>query len=291
MIKKKRPGRPAKEIALPIEYDFEKYNEKDLGQLSELGWFHNLWVRYSLKSTETLSLDERQKRILQILEQPIISAPRMPLCSENLAPVDWVSDDERLWHELGVSPFRVGELYKLESHLDKDSQIRGRSSYGISKRKAPDDVTQLLGLWADVSVDDAIEKQSATASITIDLDFDDEILINHFKLLLRRLRTRRESNQSKVVSIKAIDCKTMVNDWIYSSVLPCIDLMLWSQIFGKDMTYAMFSNAFFGEHDTDKIRRTILPKAKELLSRSFLMAFRANFFYRTIKNAKCPDLE
>lgn len=73
MIKKRRPGRPVELAALPKEYDKGKYCEPALRKLSELGWFYNFWVRYSLKSNENLPLSEKRERILEILEQPLLT--------------------------------------------------------------------------------------------------------------------------------------------------------------------------------------------------------------------------
>lgn len=294
MIKKRRTGRPIEVAALPQEYSKKKYTNTALNKLTELGWFHNMWVRFSLRSNKALSLSEKQERILAILEKPILPVPKNHFRSENLLSLDWYDDDESLWPELGVCPLMVGQLYKLESQLEKDSQARGRASYGISKRKIPEDGSQLLDYWEDIFVDDAIENSASIVPITVNLDLEDSALIEHFALLLKRLRKKKQIPGATVAKEK-INWDDLIRDWVFYKVLPYIDLMLWgefNQIKIPDRTYLESLPEGKGEGlDANQIRRTTKKKAAELLSSSFLQTLKASIFYKAIKSAKCRDLE
>jgi hypothetical protein len=294
MIKKRRPGRPIKLTPLPQEYSKRKYSNNALDKLTELGWFHNLWVRFSLRSNNALSLSEKRERILAILEKPILPVPKNHFRNENLLSLDWYGDDESLWPELGVCPLMVGELYKLESQLDKDSQVRGRASFGISKRKIPDDGSQLLGYWKEVFVDDAIEKSASKVPITVNLDLEDSALIEHFALLLKRLRKKKQIPEVAAAKDK-INWDHLIRDWVFYKVLPYIDLMLWgefNQIRISDRTYLEnLPSDRKADLDANQIRRTTKTKVAEAFSSSFLQTLKANLFYKAIKSAKHKDLD
>ncbi|NCB40075.1 MAG: hypothetical protein EOM80_15040 [Erysipelotrichia bacterium] len=290
MIKKRRPGRPIEVTPLPQEYSKKKYTNTELNKLTELGWFHNLWVRFSLRSNKALSLSEKRERILAILEKPILPVPKNHFCSENLLALDWYWDDENLWPELGVCPLMVGELYKLESQLDKDLQVRGRSSFGISKRKVPDDGSQLLGYWEDAFVDDAVENSDSKVPITVNLDFEDSTLIEHFALLLKRLRKKKQIPEAAPAREK-INWDHLMRDWVFYKVLPYIDLMLWGEFNQEKITARTYLENLPSDReaglDANQISRTTKNKAAEVFSSSFLQTLKASLFYKVIKSAKC----
>jgi len=290
MIKKRRPGRPIEVTPLPQEYSKKKYANTALNKLTELDWFHNLWVRFSLRSNKALSLSEKRERILAILEKPILPVPKNHFRSENLLAIDWYWDDENLWPELGVCPLMVGELYKLESRLDKDLQVRGRSSFGISKRKVPDDGSQLLGYWEDVFVDDAIDNFASKVPITVNLDLEDSALIEHFALLLKRLRKKKQIPEAAVAKEK-INWDHLMRDWVFYKVLPYIDLMLWGEFNQEKISARTYLENLPSDReaglDANQISRTTKNKAAEVFSSSFLQTLKASLFYRAIKSAKC----
>ncbi len=290
MIKKRRPGRPIEVTPLPPEYSKKKYTNTELNKLTELGWFHNLWVRFSLRSNKALSLSEKRERILAILEKPILPVPKNHFRSEDLLALDWYWDDENLWPELGVCPLMVGELYKLESQLNKDSQVRGRSSFGISKRKVPDDGSQLLGYWEDAFVDDAVENSDSKVPITVNLDFEDSTLIEHFALLLKRLRKKKQIPEAAPAREK-INWDHLMRDWVFYKVLPYIDLMLWGEFNQEKITARTYLENLPSDReaglDANQISRTTKNKAAEVFSSSFLQTLKASLFYKVIKSAKC----
>lgn len=289
MAIKRRPGRPVKLANLPKEYDKSKYSEEALRNFSERDWLHNFSTRHYLRSNENLSRNEKQQRILEILRQPILKAPELPLRHKELAPVDWIDDDDIMWPNLGIFPLQIGELYYLESLLDEDSQKRGRSSYGISKRKVPDDGTQFLGLWKDVHVYDAIKKPSSRIPLIVDLDFEEKALVESFALLLKRLKKRKQIDKTKSLSQENLNWKSLIEEWIFYSVLPYMDLMLWGEFNQTKITDRSYVENLPGELDENQIRRTTQKKVAEVMSRSFLPTLRASIFYHKIKSAKCRE--
>jgi hypothetical protein len=105
----------------------------------------------------------------------------------------------------------------------------------------------------------------------IDLSAPDEILVEHFKKYVAQQRASLNW-QSREKTVSERDFR----DWHHLRLLPFLDLTLWSKASGIKLTNIHLANLLFpDEYDVDlvsRVRRTVRPKAENLLSQDILNA-------------------
>jgi hypothetical protein len=115
---------------------------------------------------------------------------------------------------------------------------------------------------------------SSEARISVNLHATDEHIISDFKNWLENERKNiRHKTAKKIFSIN--DFK----EWAEYKVLPYLDLKLWSDFSGCNITLATIGNALFPDEllvdVTERVRRTTKPKAEWLMEHLILDALDA----------------
>jgi hypothetical protein len=126
---------------------------------------------------------------------------------------------------------------------------------------------------------DSISQLPLTAHIQVDLRASDEQIVNDFK---QWLGGHRES--LKRAARKRMFSEADFKQWSRYQALPCIDLMLWGEYQGVRYTNSLLANSLFPTEwtDSERIRKTVKPMAKRLLSPSTLNALGMQAYGRTI---------
>jgi len=103
--------------------------------------------------------------------------------------------------------------------------------------------------------------------ISIDLNAPEKVLIEQFKTLVREQKQLTSAQSKK--SFTGADLKS----WHALNILPCIDLMIYEKIHNVKINQGALDNLLFpNEFVTDKSRRSVLPKVKEVFSPKNILA-------------------
>ncbi len=107
----------------------------------------------------------------------------------------------------------------------------------------------------------------AEGLINVNLDFSDEVLIEHFKKWLSAIRAELNM-QMKIKTIKQSD----LNSWVLYGVLPYLDLKIWEREMNVSIPNRVMADAIYlsGVGGEETVRKTTAPLVKYLLSEKTL---------------------
>lgn len=110
--------------------------------------------------------------------------------------------------------------------------------------------------------------------ISVDLNVPEHLLVEQFKEFIRE---RKKSNQTVVKKFSESEIKS----WFELKILPCIDLLIYAQMNKSSIPQHQLGSMLFpdagrvGAPDidvTDRVRRSVLPKARKLLTCETILA-------------------
>jgi len=104
--------------------------------------------------------------------------------------------------------------------------------------------------------------------VSVDIAATDEKLMADFQAWLKSKRIIENLPAKK----KKFTDKDF-NEWTEKAILPFIDLTIWALFNDVNITQALMGECLFPEYDidaTERIRKTVSPKAKEIMTESFI---------------------
>jgi len=253
---------------------FRLANYEPVRTLDALGWWQQINIRRAcydqlkdMRSEHPL-FSERDAAV----KKALFSSRQQPICSTSCAPFNgeefsWCFNIEFLPEQEGDGPIvremRLLDLYKFE----RDA----RSWWQLSKEKI-EEAEKLVNhpspfiflsptpAWMKPTVRHK-DSTSSIVPVVLDLDLPNAAVIEHFKLLLQKLRRERQT------WAEATKHMPELMDWARNGLLPCMDLILWAEEEQGRITDGFLADAVFpeGEGDEQKIRKTLRPHTWDLL--------------------------
>ncbi|MFD1154113.1 DUF6387 family protein [Undibacterium aquatile] len=104
--------------------------------------------------------------------------------------------------------------------------------------------------------------------VSVDIASTDEKLMSDFQAWLKSKRTIENLPAKK----KKFTDKDF-NEWTEKAILPYLDLTIWALFNDLNITQALMGECLFPEcdvNDAERIRKTVAPKAKEMMTESFV---------------------
>lgn len=163
----------------------------------------------------------------------------------------------------------VGKSEVVE--LDSISEDDWMAALDAVKASSRDTSGKAFSSFNDLLVSGAYEREIAYAEI--DLSAPDDVIFQDFKLWIE---IKRASNNFENSPVRRFKEKDLVR-WSHNLVLPYIDLTSLLEACGVYAANHVIGEALFPANDVDvseKIRKTVAPMAKELMSFAFLDALR-----------------
>ncbi len=125
--------------------------------------------------------------------------------------------------------------------------------------------------WIDKPLDQVKHTYEQFASLMVNLDLPDKMLIEGFKAELKRIRSKQVRRKKNIRSF------TFNSDYLIDrGVIPYIDISIWAQINQKKMpTNKVIANHIYipdpnGGNDGERVRKTTTKLVKQVLSEEFL---------------------
>lgn len=122
----------------------------------------------------------------------------------------------------------------------------------------------------------------ATTHVVVDLYGTDEQIMKDFAYWLENYR-----NEIGFSVPKKDFTEKQINEWISLNLLPYLDLTLITKAEGYSITQSKLGNVLFPDEididSTERIRRTVKPKAEWILQQSILVSMQVQKFYKNLK--------
>lgn len=114
-----------------------------------------------------------------------------------------------------------------------------------------------------------------TSLIAVDFNAPEKVLIEQFKVFVKEKKKLNNNLTAKTFS------EADISSWVKSRVLPCIDLLIYADLNNTIILQHQLGSMLFpdagrvGAPDidvTDRVRKSILPKARKLLTNETILA-------------------
>jgi hypothetical protein len=189
----------------------------------------------------------------------------------------WISQSEQMKGNLFVKSLDVGAIHWLHNHvsdslgtkIDDELSPVERSYFDLIDRS-----DKRFNLSVDDVISNVVTDFGNRKTICLDMTAPDEVLIAEFKAWLLNSREKFKI-PAPTRSFTAKDFKK----WSDHQVLPYLDLRLWALVQGVTITNKLMGEAIFPDEfdldTTEKIRQTIAPLAKRLISPEIVFSLHA----------------
>lgn len=264
---------------LPPEFSLEKY--KPTVEFEAREWVQNLEFRLLSQAMLSLSrvkqVEELQRRCLHTLENPILE-------KNSISDFKRGTGFSKAIYHSNVLDFDVSDFYfntvgderyddfmeGFEEHVFRDySEVHSIEEIDRQKK-----IDARLDLPYYKMMEDCGIPHNGDLVVKVDLHGSDEKIISDFTKWLAATRIK--------LGIAAPKKKITKDDfltWGRSSILPYIDLILWSKANGVEITQQLLGTTLFpDEYDVnlaERIRKVVAPMAKNILREVFIDALRS----------------
>lgn len=263
------------DILLPEWFDLGKYARA--GKLTLAEWYDQLLLRYGpwYRDFTARPLGRREKMRLNLIRRDgIPNLDRVRTGDDPLrdgAAVIGISSP--VGKRGAVSSLTVRDFYNIRAFFKSDHRDKCREMFDDCRAFFVDTPPGME--WLDDPVDTITIWGYKTATVHVDLEYPDSVLVDQFKALLSKVRERAEIEKPR--SRKTPKSReTLRKQWADSRVLPYIDLEIWAKENGVEVSDAAMARAI-GIGDTkdggrggEVISETVNPLARKLLSPSYL---------------------
>lgn len=281
-------GRKPDVIPLPEWFDLGKYARA--GKLTLAEWYDQLMLRYGpwYRNFTARPLGRRGKMCLDLIRRdgiPDLARVRTgddPLrdaipnltresrgegsARERATLVPFLESDP-------VSSLSVREFCNMFTAFRPDRREKCREAFEDFHAFYVDDPPGAE--WLEEPVDTVSGWGCGKATLRIDLEYPDEVLVECFKECLGAARKRTGAKDpGKRKTPKSPE--SLLKQWADSRVLPYIDLKTWAAETRTQITTAFMERAIGipekkdGSGDGEKVSKTVAPLARKLLSLSYL---------------------
>ncbi|MBF0503316.1 MAG: hypothetical protein HQM09_24570 [Candidatus Riflebacteria bacterium] len=270
------------EKPLPQWFDISKYEvSKKIGMK---GWFLQLSLRFNVLNNFAQLAD----KFFELITKNPLPRP-MYIYSNSIRAINdrgtvsdgyldlWGSDFKKidraeLWKKLAVKPVFFNELPPLAGKAQDYSNNRG-SDLNRDVESGNIDLAEFMKRFR--SLNEPARWLLAESEDTIfraDLRLSDELLKEHFGILLAKLRNEHAEKKSVCFSIS----NAQIQDWAFYGVLPYFDLKLWKKRYPGTIQLEKLADLLFSDFEKKQnLLRTTRRYYKDLLDKKFLMAMEA----------------
>lgn len=253
---------------LPMWYSLANYAPQQ--QLDLSGWLRQLAVRADmLRSIE---------HGFKVPAEYFASIRRGPILSEKDELFDQCDGITQLAGLISGGPWARPPIRQatLHDHMREEINLRealGNSMTMLDQLCAPWGAAvneEAFAYWSllDRAVDEWAQR-ALLAGIKVDLELPDELLVRAFREFLPRLR---ETVAARSPLPGPTTLKVDPAAWVRFSVLPYIDLKLWSMEENLKIPYRVYADAIFelGFGGEEVVRKTTIKLATEATSAGFI---------------------
>jgi hypothetical protein len=269
--------------ALPEWYSLAKYKKAE--SLDAAGWYEQLLVRRRLLSIVGLARKESSGtnglaplgiQATELIEltrtTPIISLKK----NSSLRPLVYgirLTADGSLSsnpsYSRGVHVITVRSFYETERLVQKEKRDYAREYFNrhesgdwvyFEKYKPMD--------WMDKPIDAFSRNRDFSANVRVNLSLPDNVLQEHFKELLKDIRTAFATTGGPSENKQRLDFEA----WQSLGILPYLDLRVWELEDGIKIPNRVIADAIFprGQGGEETVRKTTTKIAEKLLTSEHL---------------------
>lgn len=254
-------ARPKIKINLPEWYNLEKYAETKTND-SACFWYEQLFIRKNIITLLTIQDPPTNIRscVIDFLEvirkNPIVDIDNTPQLKDffkysELTKIKMGSQNP----SFGIHALTVRNLYNLETRIPKEKRIIARNHFDeCSDNAGKGFYTQQhkAETWFNDPLNSTAKIFPHEACIRINFELTDKILTEQFKKNLPMLRKQHGISPETGKSRRPIS----TDDLYKYSILPYLDLEMWSYENNIHMTNAIIADAIFesGTRSEDDIK-------------------------------------
>jgi len=256
---------------IPPEFDLAKYESAANMELTD--WFENLWVRRGYRSIKTVE-DEEQTQALKTLNQInisrglVIDGPFYKIMY-GIFGLDQTTQTSVVRDISYIDLFHKADLLKT----DELAKLYVETSSFVTPMLDQDRYGKLT---EPVRLNGSINEHSF-AWLELDMDCSDSEINEAFSDWLKRSRQKQKAEKKpkrRDHKLKNLN-KVTFRKWHDERVLAYIDLAMWNQLNGTDVTNNIYGKILFPDprdirSKEKKVEDTIQQYAQELTSPDFL---------------------
>jgi len=265
---------------IPGWFCIKNYN--DAANLTAFDWYNQLLPRYSIYNqvsdfnafNEVVDEDKQLSDYKDFMSGSALSAYEDIKQTGLLESTNNIFPSHRIFNN--ISPLSIGDFLDIEDET-KDMVIKKELKRLISNQERQQE-NQILDVEPDLKtqrlkktpLNDVLEYYH-NEIININLAASDEIILSDFRDWLKGIRNKYKNTIHQKKDFKQKD----FDRWSSNSILPFLDLTIWSRMELKSITNnAMGKTIFPNEFDIDlseRVRNTVKPLALSLITHESLV--------------------